>query len=70
MISFSSFTLIEGIACAIALQVILTLWFIKKQHQQKALSESINEKIQHALTTHCTSCIWIWLNHIKAAKQY
>ncbi|KTD48297.1 DNA recombination protein RmuC [Legionella quateirensis] len=51
MISFSSFTLIEGIACAIALQVILTLWFIKKQHQQKALSESINEKIQHALTT-------------------
>ncbi|MBL7479795.1 DNA recombination protein RmuC [Legionella bononiensis] len=51
MISFSSFTLIEGIACAIALQVLLTLWFIKKQHQQKALSESINEKIQHALTT-------------------
>ena len=51
MISFSSITLIEGIACAIALQVLLTLWFIKKQHQQKELSESINEKIQQALTT-------------------
>ncbi|STY83200.1 transmembrane protein [Legionella quateirensis] len=29
----------------------LTLWFIKSNIQQKALSESINEKIQHALTT-------------------
>ncbi|RUR17209.1 DNA recombination protein RmuC [Legionella sp. km535] len=50
MISFSSFTLTEGLAYAIALQLILTLWFIKKQHQQKALTESINEKIQQALT--------------------
>ncbi|KTD31174.1 transmembrane protein [Legionella moravica] len=51
MISFSSFTLTEGLAYAIALQLLLTFWFIKKQHQQQALSETIHEKIQQALTT-------------------
>jgi DNA recombination protein RmuC len=51
MISFSSFTLIEGIASAIALQLLLTLWFINKQNKQRALSESNQEKIQQALMT-------------------
>ncbi|WP_298625772.1 DNA recombination protein RmuC [uncultured Legionella sp.] len=51
MIDFSSFTLIEGIAAAIALQLLLTLWFINKQNKQRALSESIQEKIQQALMT-------------------
>lgn len=51
MISFSSLTLTEGLAYAIALQLLLTFWFIKKQHRQQALSETIHEKIQQALTT-------------------
>lgn len=51
MIDFSSFTLIEGIASAIALQLLLTLWFINKQNKQRALSESNQEKIQQALMT-------------------
>lgn len=51
MIDFTSFTLIEGMAFAIALQVLLTLWFINKQNKQRALSESILEKIQQSLMT-------------------
>ncbi|CAM2991146.1 DNA recombination protein RmuC [Legionella worsleiensis] len=51
MTFFSSLSLMEGIACAFALQLFLTLWCIRKQKQQKILSECIHEKIQHALTS-------------------
>lgn len=51
MIFFPSITLLEGIALAIALQLLLFIWFLRKQDQQKILSEMLNEKIQAALTT-------------------
>lgn len=47
----SSITLVEGIAYAIALQFLVLLWFLKKQEQQKALTEQLNEKIEKTLTT-------------------
>jgi DNA recombination protein RmuC len=51
MIFFSSITLLEGVALAIALQLLLFIWFLRKQDQQKILSEILHEKIQAALTT-------------------
>lgn len=51
MIVLTSITLLEGIACAVALQLLLLLWFFKKQNQQKTLSERLNEKTQLTLTT-------------------
>lgn len=51
MIFFPSITLLEGIALAIALQLLLFIWFLRKQEQQKILSEMLNEKMQTALTT-------------------
>lgn len=51
MTFFSSITLLEGIAYAIALQITLILWLFIKQNQQKKLSEHFNEKNQQALTT-------------------
>ena len=51
MLFFSSLTLIEGIACAIALQFLLLLLFLRKQDQQKMLSEIHSEKILQTVTT-------------------
>ncbi|KTD57909.1 DNA recombination protein RmuC [Legionella shakespearei] len=51
MIFFSSITLLEGVALAIALQLLLFIWFLRKQDQQKILSEILHEKIQAVLTT-------------------
>lgn len=51
MIFFSSITLLEGVALAIALQLLLFIWFLRKQDQQKILSEILHEKLQAALTT-------------------
>ncbi|MCL9682495.1 DNA recombination protein RmuC [Legionella maioricensis] len=51
MLFFSSITLMEGIGCAVALHFILLLWFLKKQNQQKILTEQLHEKMQQALTT-------------------
>jgi len=51
MLFFSSITLIQGIACAIALQFLLLLLFLRKQDQQKALSEIHSEKILQTVTT-------------------
>lgn len=50
MIFFSSITLIEGVACAIAFQLILIIWLIRKQNQQKYLYQELNEKTHHLLT--------------------
>lgn len=50
MTLFSSITLLEGIALAIALQFLLLIWFLKKQNQQKKLSEQIGEKTQQMLS--------------------
>lgn len=46
----SSLTPIEGIAFAIALQLMLFIWFLAKQRQQKMLTEMLHEKAQQALT--------------------
>jgi DNA recombination protein RmuC len=51
MLFFSSITLMEGIGFAIVLQFILFLWFLKKQNQQKVLSEHLHEKMQQTLTS-------------------
>jgi DNA recombination protein RmuC len=50
MLFLSSITLIEGIACAIALQFLVVLWLLKKQNQHKILSEQRNEKLEKTLT--------------------
>jgi len=47
----SSITLLEGIAYALALQLLLLLCLFAKQIQQKKLSNLLNEKIQRALTS-------------------
>ena len=46
----SSISLIEGIALAIALQFLFLLWLLKKQDQQKVLTELFNEKMHQTLT--------------------
>lgn len=51
MTFFSSLTLIEGIAYALALHFLLLIWVLVKQKQQKTLSEEINTTIQQSLTT-------------------
>lgn len=43
MALFSSFTLFEGIALAIALQFLLLFWVLIKQAQQKKLTEQLGE---------------------------
>lgn len=48
---FSSITLVENIAYAIACQFLLFFWFLRKLNQQKKLSEQLTEKIQQAITT-------------------
>lgn len=50
MIFLSSFTLIEGIAFALALQLFLLLWFLKKQNQHKLRNEYLNTQLQIAIT--------------------
>ncbi len=47
----SSITLLEGISYALALQLLILLWLLIKQNQQKKLSRQINEKILEAFTT-------------------
>ncbi|HAU3986425.1 TPA: DNA recombination protein RmuC [Legionella pneumophila] len=49
MALFSSFTLFEGIALAIALQFLLLFWVLIKQAQQKKLTEQLGERIQQTL---------------------
>ena len=50
MLYLSSITLVEGIACAIALQFLVVLWLLKKQNQHKVLSKQLNEKLQQTVT--------------------
>lgn len=50
MIFLSSFTLIEGIAFALALQFFLLLWFLRKQNQQKIQNAHLNTQLQIAIT--------------------
>ncbi len=64
MIDLSSFSLIEGIACATALQLILILWCINKQNKQRALNESIQEKTQQTFITQLHQL------HIELAHAY
>ncbi|KTD11080.1 RmuC family protein [Legionella gratiana] len=47
----SSISLIEGMACALALQFLLTLWLLIKQHQLKNLDKQYHEKILSTFTT-------------------
>ncbi|MFO3442488.1 DNA recombination protein RmuC [Legionella pneumophila serogroup 1] len=49
MALFSSVTLFEGIALAIALQFLLLFWVLIKQAQQKKLTEQLGERIQQTL---------------------
>ncbi|HBB7075670.1 DNA recombination protein RmuC [Legionella pneumophila serogroup 1] len=49
MALFSSVTLFEGIALAIALQFLLLFWVLVKQAQQKKLTEQLGERIQQTL---------------------
>ncbi|HCD9577508.1 TPA: DNA recombination protein RmuC [Legionella pneumophila] len=49
MALFSSVTLFEGIALAIALQFLLLFWVLINQAQQKKLTEQLGERIQQAL---------------------
>ncbi|HHL3492043.1 TPA: DNA recombination protein RmuC [Legionella pneumophila] len=51
MVLFSSVTLFEGIALAIALQFLLLLWVLVKQTQQKKLTEQLGERTQQTLIT-------------------
>ncbi|HAZ7573891.1 DNA recombination protein RmuC [Legionella sp. PATHC032] len=51
MALFSSVTLFEGIALAIALQFLLLLWVLVKQTQQKKLTEQLGERTQQTLIT-------------------
>ncbi|MDR3501495.1 MAG: DNA recombination protein RmuC [Legionella sp.] len=46
----SSFTLLEGIALAIALQFFFFIWFLVKQSQLKKLSAQLNEKVVETFT--------------------
>ncbi|KTD68792.1 MULTISPECIES: DNA recombination protein RmuC [Legionella] len=47
----SSISLLEGIACALALQFSFFIWFLLKQNQQKKLSKQLHEKTLEAFTT-------------------
>ncbi|ABQ56254.1 TPA: DNA recombination protein RmuC [Legionella pneumophila subsp. pneumophila] len=49
MALFSSVTLFEGIALAIAFQFLLLFWVLVKQAQQKKLTEQVGERIQQTL---------------------
>ncbi|WP_045095835.1 DNA recombination protein RmuC [Legionella fallonii] len=51
MLFFSSMTLMEGMAYAIALQFFLLFWFLKKQNQQRILSEQLSQQMQQTFTT-------------------
>lgn len=51
MITLSSFSLLEGIALAIALQLVIQVWFLKKQSLQIELTKELHDKTQQALTS-------------------
>ncbi|QMT60696.1 DNA recombination protein RmuC [Legionella sp. PC997] len=46
----SSMTLLEGIACALALQFLILIWILITQSQQKKLSRQCNEKTMESFT--------------------
>lgn len=46
----SSFTLLEGVALAIALQFFFFIWFLVKQNQHQKLSVQLNEKVVETFT--------------------
>ncbi|WP_454784064.1 DNA recombination protein RmuC [Legionella sp. WA2024007413] len=46
----SSMTLLEGIACALALQFLILIWLLITQSQQKKLSRQCNEKTMESFT--------------------
>jgi DNA recombination protein RmuC len=46
----SSFTLLEGIALAIALQFFFFIWFLVRQSQHKKLNTQLNEKVVETFT--------------------
>ncbi|CEK10313.1 DNA recombination protein RmuC [Legionella hackeliae] len=50
MAFLASFSLIEGIASALALQLFLVLWLIWRQAKQRAFSEMQTEKVQQLFT--------------------
>ncbi|KTD59307.1 RmuC family protein [Legionella santicrucis] len=47
----SSISLIEGIACALALQFLIVVWLLVKQHQLNNLNKQYQEKILSTFTT-------------------
>ena len=47
----SSITLIEGLACAFALQFLFLIWFLIQQNQQNKRNEQLHEKTLDAFTT-------------------
>jgi DNA recombination protein RmuC len=51
MFNLNSLTSIEGIAFAMALQIILFIWLLNKQNRHHLLNEMLHEKAQNALTT-------------------
>lgn len=46
----SSITLLEGLACALALQFLILIWILINQSQQRKLSRQFNEKTLEAFT--------------------
>ncbi|MDI9818566.1 MULTISPECIES: DNA recombination protein RmuC [unclassified Legionella] len=49
--SFSSISFIEGIALALALQMLLVLWVVYRQSRQRLLAEALSDKLQQLFTT-------------------
>lgn len=49
--SFSSISFIEGIALALALQMLLVLWVVYRQSRQRLLAEALADKLQQLFTT-------------------
>lgn len=68
MIALPLNTLLEGIALAIALQFFVLFWFFRKQNQQTALMNTLNEKIHQALTTQLHQ-MHLDLNHTYQSSQ-
>lgn len=68
MIALPLNTLLEGIALAIALQFFVLFWFFRKQNQQTALMNALNEKIHLALTTQLHQ-MHLDLNHSYQSSQ-
>lgn len=65
----STLTPIEGIALAMALQLVLFLWFLYKNKQQKILVETVYEKLHHGFSTQLHQ-IHMDLNQSYQTTQY